>query len=75
MRALHIAQHDQRDGARIGGAVPLGQEHLIRDSDTQYFGTFPICNFAVLEFSLFHRFEVFVDHPTRDILLHNNKVK
>lgn len=74
MRALHIAQHDHTVGARIGGAVPLGQEHAIRDSDTQYFGTFPVSNLANLEFSVFHRFEVFDAHPTRDVLFHNNKV-
>ena len=74
MRALRFRPEDRATGARIGGTVPLGQEYAIMDSGVQYFGTFPITELPHLEFSVFHRFEIFAEHDTRDVILHNNKI-
>lgn len=65
---------DHSRGARIGGTVPEGQEREIKDSETQYFGTFPLPGRTDLEFSIFHRFQTSGINNDRDVLDHMNQV-
>jgi hypothetical protein len=74
MRPLHYIPDDQVMGARIGGTVPRGLESEASDDLVQYFGTFPVIACPEIEFSMFHRFDIFGDDATRDVLDHNNRI-
>jgi len=72
LRAITFQSHDTQTGARIGGRPPIGMDQQFRDKHTQYFGTFPVEN--DLEFSIFHRFEIFDDDASRDVIDFNNQI-
>ena len=74
MRPITFINNDCFEGPRIGGTVPSGLERQIKDEHSQYFGTFPLLIDAEMEFSLFHRFDIFGTDAERDVIAHNNKV-
>lgn len=74
IRTFKLVDCVAHDCARIGGEPPASIDVHSYDELTQYFGTFPIPNNSVYQFSLFHRFDLNGDDESLDVILHNNQI-
>ena len=74
MKPIYYLPDDRAQGARIGGALPRGQEKQAADADVQYFGTFPLLDNLNREFSVFHRMGVKPSDKQSDVAENKNVI-